>query len=99
MIESEKERITIMAAFRQLDREYAANTEDSPAVEALNTLPADERAMAIMHIANNGNVTKTAAVLGCDSHTMRKYLLRVRVSIEDKMKVINDKRGGEEWLN
>lgn len=99
MAKDKAQGIATMYVFRQLDREYRENTEDSPAVEALNMLPADERAIIIMHIANRGRVTDTAEILKCDRHTLRGYLLRLRVEIEDNMRTVNRRRERDEWLS
>ena len=75
--------MAVLRDFKRLDAEYRANTTDSPAVEALNTLPPDERALAILYTASGGNSSATATYLHCDRHTLDRYIYAIRIKMED----------------
>lgn len=91
--------IEILRDFRELDREYTANTTDSPAVAALNTLPVDERALVILFIACRGNKEATAEYLNTSRKTIGKYLSGIRETLEVKMKAEQRRRDYEDWLS
>lgn len=68
--------------FRDLDRAYRENEGNDPMVAALNTLPADERALMILYITNGCNKTKVGRLLGA-SEAFVRYKIR---DIQEKLK-------------
>ena len=84
--------IEILRDFRQLDREYTANTTDSPAVEALNRLPPDERALMVLYITLGRNLQATADYLHADRHTIKRYLQFTKIKIEANLIEISKQR-------
>lgn len=91
--------MAVLRDFKRLDAEYRANTTDSPAVEALNTLPPDERALAILYTASGGNSSATARYLHIDRHTLDGYILAIRWKMEDVLRYITHRRELEEAQN
>lgn len=96
MARKKRLNIEVLRDFRQLDAEYTANTTDSPLVEALNNLPADERALMILYIAMNRNLTATAEYLHADRHTIDRYIWSAKIKIEDNLREINKRREDED---
>jgi DNA-directed RNA polymerase specialized sigma24 family protein len=84
--------IEILRDFRELDREYRENTTDSPAVEALNRLPPDERALMILYIVMGRNMNATANYLHVDRHTIDRYIWFTKIKIETNLIEINKQR-------
>ena len=77
--------ITILRDFKQLDREYTANTTDSPLVEALNMLPVDERAFLILYVALGHNKTEMAEYLHCNTKTILGYYRMLKIKLNDNL--------------
>ena len=92
MARKKRLNIEILRDFRQLDAEYRANTADSPAVEALNRLPPDERALMILYIVLDRNMCATADYLHADRHTIDRYIWITKIKIEANLKEINKQR-------
>lgn len=90
--------IEILRDFRQLDSEYRENTTDSPAVEALNRLPPDERALMILYIALGNNMNATANYLHVDRHTITCYLRITKNKIQTNLIEINNQREKEDEI-
>lgn len=91
--------MAVLREFKRLDAEYRENTTDSPAIEALNTLPPDERALAILYTTSGGNLSATADYLHCDRHTIDRYILAIRCKIEDALRCITHRIEQEEYRN
>lgn len=91
--------MAVLRDFKQLDAEYRANTTDSPTVEALNTLPPDERALAILYTASGGNSSATARYLHIDRHTLDGYMLAIHWKMEDALRCIITRREQKETQN
>lgn len=74
--------------FKRLDEEYTLNECNDPMVEALNTLPADERSLMILYISSGNNKTKLAKKLGCSFPFIDHRIWIIQV----KLKEIIDKK-------
>jgi DNA-directed RNA polymerase specialized sigma24 family protein len=75
------------ATFRDLDRIYRENERNDPMVAALNALPADERSLMILYIANGCNKTEVGRILGA-SEAFVRYKIK---AIQEKVKNTIDK--------
>lgn len=80
------------AAFRELNRRFTVNEEGDAAVEALNRLPADDRAIMIWYLACGENKTDMAATVGCSWPTIADRLKKIRTSMkEEYQRIIAEK--------
>lgn len=80
------------AAFRELNRRFTANEEGDAAVEALNRLPADDRAIMIWYLASGENKTDMAATIGCSWPTIADRLKRIKAAMkEEYQRIIAEK--------
>lgn len=96
MARKKRLNIEMLRDFRLLDAEYRANTTDSPLVEALNRLPANERALMILYIVLGRNMTATAEYLKADRHTIDNYVWTTKIKIEDNLRQINREREADD---
>lgn len=74
-------------SFKELDRIYRENERKDPMVAALNALPADERSLMILYIANGCNKTEVGRILGA-SEAFVRYKIK---AIQEKVKNTIDK--------
>lgn len=78
--------------FHELDVEYTRNDYKDVSVDALNSLPPDERSIMILYISVGNNKKELAKRLGCSRTHIHETLKR----IQDKLKEqINQKLNDE----
>lgn len=81
--------------FHDLDVEYAANDYNNEYVNALNSLPPDERSMMILYVATGCNKSKLAKMLGCS----RTHIHPRIVALQTKLKeIIKTKKNADDDL-
>lgn len=72
--------------FHDLDVEYAANDYNNENVNALNSLPTDERSMMILYVSLGCNKSKLARVLGCGRPFIQGRLKEIQTKLKDIIK-------------
>ena len=71
-------------SFKDLDIEYQRNDYHDRYVDALNSLPADERSMMILFVTVGNNKARLAKMLGCS----RTHISGHITAIQEKLKEI-----------
>lgn len=72
--------------FRELDEEYTANDYHSELVDALNSLPVDERSLFILYIATGCNKSKLAKRLGCSRTHIHPRITGLQTKLKEIIK-------------
>lgn len=86
---------TSAKVFHDLDVEYTVNDYNNAMVDALNSLPPDERSMMILYVATGCNKSKLAKMLGCS----RTHIHPRIVALQTKLKeIIKTKKNADDDL-
>lgn len=85
------ERELTSQRYHELDSRLRENEDDDPRIEAINSLPSDERTLIIMYLAL-GNRTALAEMLHISRPYLSDKLWRISVKLKDKRDQINKER-------
>ena len=79
-------------AFRDLDREYRANAGGDLLVRALNTMPADDRALMLAYIVCGNNSAELARMAGVSQPAIANRIWRIQVIVKDRYERLKRKQ-------
>ena len=71
--------------FTELSDIYRDNDNKDELVDALNTLPPDERNLIVMYVCCNHNYSELARELNCSPQSIRKYLMKIKEKIKSRI--------------
>ena len=72
-------------SFRDLDIDYRENERNDVMVDALNSLPPDERSLMILYIANGNNKTEVGRILGASEAFVRYKIKEIQDKLKEKI--------------